>query len=220
MLALIGSAFIVMRVVAVLVVGRPERLLHTSMVTHYLGVAASLTMWLACRWGEHRPRAVYIIELVGLLAVCSLYAVMATGIPQAFRPEMTILLAFGVFLLGHAVHVPSSWRWTALLGATLTVPLLVGAWAILTPMDPRLVAASASARGSVQTSAASIIGIGMASVVTWERAPRCRRQSSGALTAARPRVDEAVWIRAYTRCRPRPSPRRRCPSSDPDCPVN
>jgi serine/threonine-protein kinase len=166
-LACIGIAFVVMRVVVVLAVGKPERMLSTSMVTHYLGVAASIAMWAGCRWGKRSLTAVYAIELVGLVAICSLYAVMAVGIPQAFRPEMTILLAFGVFLLGHAVHVPSSWRWTALLGATLAVPLIIGAWVILTPMDPRIVAASASAAGSVQTTEGSIIGIGMASVITW-----------------------------------------------------
>ncbi len=166
-LALIGIAFVVMRAAIVFVVGHPERLLHPSLVAHYLGVAASLGMWLSCRRGDYPARASYTIEFVGLLAVCSLYALMATGIPQAFRPEMTILLAFGVFLMGHAVHVPSSWRWTALLGAALALPLLSSTWQILTPMDPRIVAASASAEGSVQTSAASIIGIGIASVVTW-----------------------------------------------------
>lgn len=166
-LALIGLAFVAMRVAAVLAVGRPQRLVHASMISHYLGVGASVAMWLSCRSGEHPKRRIQIIELVGLFVVCSLYAVMAVGIPQAFRPEMTLLLAFGVFLLGHAVHVPSSWRWTALLGTSLAIPLIAGAWVILVPMDPRLVEASASARGSVQTSADAIIGIGMASVATW-----------------------------------------------------
>ena len=166
-LALIGIVFVLMRVVAVLAVGHPEHLTSTSMVAHYGGVVVSLAMWLACRRGRPRTTSVHAIELGGLSAICSLYAVMASHIPQAFRPEMTLLLAFGVFLLAHAVHVPSSWRWTSVLAAALAVPLIIGAWAILTPMDPRLVEASASASGSVQRSAASIIGIGMASVVTW-----------------------------------------------------
>jgi serine/threonine-protein kinase len=166
-LASIGLAFVVMRVIAVLAVGRPERLLSTSMVSHYLGVAASIAIWAASRWGPQIRNLVYGVELVGLVTVTSLYTVMAAGIPQAYRPEMTILLAFGVFLLGHAVHVPSSWRWTAALGAAMAVPLVTGAWNILTPMDPRIVAASASAEGSVQTTEASIVGIGMASVATW-----------------------------------------------------
>jgi len=166
-LALIGGVFVVMRVVVVLAVGRPGHMAATSMVAHYSAVAVSLAWWLVCRRGTRSSKVVHGIELGGLTVVCSLYAVMATGIPQAFRPEMTVLLAFGVFLLAHAVHVPSSWRWTALLAAALAVPLMVGAWAILNPMDPRLIEASAAAPGSVQRSAASMIGIGMASVVTW-----------------------------------------------------
>jgi len=166
-LALIGLAFVVMRVIAVMAVGRPERLLSASMVSHYLGVGASLAIWLGCRWTGDRRAVIYAVELVGLVTTCSLYTVMAAGIPQAFRPEMTILLAFGVFLLAHAVHVPSSWQWTALLGTAMAVPLVTGAWVILTPMDPRIVEASASAAGSVQTTEGSIIGIGMASVITW-----------------------------------------------------
>jgi serine/threonine-protein kinase len=137
------------------------------MVSHYVGVALSTAMWLVCRQGPLSVRATQAVELVGLTLVCSAYAVMATGIPQAFRPEMTILLAFGVFLLAHAVHVPSTWRWTALLAAALAFPLVIGAWSILTPIDPRIVAASAAATDSVQRSPASIVGIGMASVVTW-----------------------------------------------------
>jgi tRNA A-37 threonylcarbamoyl transferase component Bud32 len=167
LLAGIGSAFVAMRVVAVLVVGRPEHLTSTSMVVHYVAVLVSTAMWLACRAGRRRPVTSYAVELVGLFTACSLYAVMAAGIPQAFRPEMTLVLAFGVFLLAHAVRVPSSWEWTASLGTALAAPLLIGAWLILTPMDPRIVAASASASGSVQTTPQSIVGIGMASVVTW-----------------------------------------------------
>jgi len=166
-LTCIGLAFVVMRVIAVLAVGSPGHLVGTSMVSHYLGVLASAAIWLGCRRRDRSPTAVHAIELVGLVATCSLYTVMATGIPQAFRPEMTILLAFGVFLLAHAVHVPSSWQWTATLGVAMAVPLFIGAWAVLVPMDPRIVEASASAAGSVQTTEASIIGIGIASVVTW-----------------------------------------------------
>ena len=166
-LAVIGCVFVVMRVIAVLAVGRSGYLGSTSMVAHYGGVAASLAMWLACRRGKPTPGSVYWIELIGLTAICSLYAVMGTKIPQAFRPEMTLVVAFGVFLLAHAVHVPSSWRRTAVLAGVLAVPLIIATWTILSPMDPRLVAASASALGSVQRSAASIIGIGMASVATW-----------------------------------------------------
>jgi len=166
-LAAIGGVFVVMRVATLLTLGRLEHLGSTSMVSHYAGVAASVAMWLVCWKAELSARATHAVELVGLTLVCSVYAVMATGIPQAFRPEMTLLLAFGVFLLAHAVHVPSTWQWTALLASALAVPLIVGSWNILTPMDPRIVAASASAAGSVQRSPESIIGIGMASVVTW-----------------------------------------------------
>jgi len=166
-LSVIGGAFVVMRIAIVLAVGSPERMASASMLAHYAAIGVSTTWWLACRRGRPSAATVHALEVIGLVTVSSLYAVMAAGIPQAFRPEMTILLAFGVFLLAHAVHVPSSWQWTALLGAALAVPLLIGAWTILTPMDPRIVEASAAAAGSVQRSAAGIIGIGMASVVTW-----------------------------------------------------
>ena len=55
-------------------------------------MVASAAIWLACRAAGDRRAVVYAIEMVGLVAVCSLYTVMAAGIPQAFRPEMTILL--------------------------------------------------------------------------------------------------------------------------------
>lgn len=166
-LAIMGAAFVLMRMVAILAVGRPEHLLSTSMIVHYLAVAATGAMWLANRGAERSTTHVYAIELVGLLTTCSLYVVMALGIPQAFRPEMILLLAFGVFLIAHAIRVPSSARWTLLLGLVMAVPLMFGSFGILTPMDPRIVAASASAPGSVQRTAGSIIAIGLANVATW-----------------------------------------------------
>jgi hypothetical protein len=166
-LTAIGGTFVVMRVIAVLAVGRPAYLASPSMVAHYGAMTVSALWWLACRRRILATRTIHTLELLGLTGVCTLYAVMAAGIPQAFRPEMTILLAFGVFLLAHAVHVPSTWQWTATLGVGLAGPLLIGSWAILNPMDPRLVAASASTPDSVQRSAASIVAIGMASVGTW-----------------------------------------------------
>ena len=41
-LAAIAGAFVVMRVIVVLAVGRPDYLLSTSMVVHYLGVVHDL----------------------------------------------------------------------------------------------------------------------------------------------------------------------------------
>jgi serine/threonine-protein kinase len=198
-LSLIGVAFMLMRVVAVLAVGQPGRLVQTSMLAHYGGTLASVAMWLSCRRGERSVRAVHVIELVGLVVVCSLYAVMATGIPQAFRPEMTLILAFGVFLLAHAVHVPSTWQWTVLIGAALALPLLIGSWLILNPLDPRIVAASASAPGSVQRTAASIIGIGMASVVTWWLViAGTAAAASAVIYGLRREVHEAQQLGQYT----------------------
>ena len=95
------------------------------MIVHYLGVGISLLMWLSCRCCQRSRTFCYAVELAGLLGACCCYAIMASGLPQAFRPEMTILLAFGLFLMAHAVHVPSTWRWTVVLGATLAVPLFV-----------------------------------------------------------------------------------------------
>jgi len=198
-IALIGGAFVVMRIAAVLSVGSPGYMLSTSMVAHYAGVAFSVAMWLTCRKSRLSTRSVLAVELVGLTAICSVYAVMAEGIPQAFRPEMTILLAFGVFLLAHAVHVPSTWRWTVILAAALAVPLIIGAWMILTPMDPRIVEASASAEGSVQRSPASIIGIGMASVVTWWMVIAATAAAASAVIyGLRREVREARQLGQYT----------------------
>jgi len=198
-LSIIGFAFVLMRVASILAVGQPERLGSTSMLAHYGGIAASLAIWLSCRRGERSASTVYMIELVGLTTVCCLYAVMAAGIPQAFRPEMTIVVAFGVFLLAHAVRVPSSWQWTALLAAALAVPLIIAAWIILNPMDPRLVEASASAPGSVQRSASSIIGIGMASVITWWLVIAATAATASAVIyGLRREVREAQQLGQYT----------------------
>jgi hypothetical protein len=76
-------------------VGRTDYLASTSMVAHYGAVTLSAAWWLVCRRRLLNARTIHTLEFLGLVGVCTLYAVMATGIPQAFRPEMTIVLAFG-----------------------------------------------------------------------------------------------------------------------------
>jgi hypothetical protein len=198
-LALIGGAFVVMRVVAILSVRSPERLWGTSMLVHYAAVVVSVAMWLVGRRGERSATTMYVIELVGLASTCALYAVMAAGIPQAFRPEMTILLAFGLFLIAHAIRVPSSAKWTTLLGVVLALPLFVGSYQILTPLDPRIVAASAEAPGSVQRTPESIIAIGLANVVTWWAIIVTAAASvSAVIFGLRREVREALQLGQYT----------------------
>ncbi len=167
MLSILGAIFIMMRVALVLALGSHERLTDVSMVVHYAAVLVTAAMWWVCRRGKLSDSICHGIELAGLAASGTLYSAMGWDLPQPFRPEMTGLLALSVFLLSHAIYVPSSWKRTTVLGGALAVPLLVSSWLMLVPVEPQLTEAYRASPNSIYSTPESIIGVGMASVVTW-----------------------------------------------------
>ena len=199
LLGTIGGIFIVMRVVLVVAVGRYERFTDVSMLVHYAAVAVTLAMWGACRRGRQRDSVTHGIELTGIVAAGTLYVGMGWDLPQPFRPEMTVLLALGVFLLTHAIYVPSSWLRTTILGSALAIPLVIGTWTMLTPVELPLVTAYRSAPHSIYSSPESIVLLGMASVVTWWIVVMILAASASAVIyGLRSEVREARQLGQYT----------------------
>ncbi|MBW2455127.1 MAG: serine/threonine protein kinase [Deltaproteobacteria bacterium] len=199
MVSILGGIFIVMRLALVLALRSYERLTDVSMVVHYAAVMATLVMWWACRRGRLSDAMSHGIELAGLVGSGTLYSAMGWDLPQPFRPEMTVLLALSVFLLAHAIYVPSSWKRTTVLGGALAVPLVASSWLMLVPVEPQLTQAYRASPNSIYSTPESIISVGMASVVTWwVVAVILAAVASAVIYGLRSEVSEARQLGQYT----------------------
>jgi len=130
--SVLGSVFWVFRVILALTTGHAGReaspeyadLRSPAFTLHGLGIAFTLLLWALCR-GKPRSRAyVERAELLCLLASVVCYESMSTSIELEAHPELIILLALTLLMVGRAVFVPGTAKRSLTLGVVAGVPLL------------------------------------------------------------------------------------------------
>ena len=129
---LIGSGylfFLAYRSVVLLSMGSASGFLHPTFWWHFAAGAAFTLLWLVCRRGEHSVRFIHVAELAALTFGVAATGVMALNIPLESRPDFVMLLIFSNVVVGRAVLVPSSGRWTATLSVVVGLVLLVCVYA-------------------------------------------------------------------------------------------
>ncbi len=124
-MAVLALAFYLFRVVIVVAMGRPERLVHPSLVFHLLGALSFVPLWLFCRGGQRSERAVRLVECAGMVASSTGYLIAAAHLPVAGAPELAMVLGLTQGFIARAIFVPSTGRLTVLLGALIGAPLAV-----------------------------------------------------------------------------------------------
>jgi hypothetical protein len=92
---------------------------------HLLAAGAFLTLGLSCQRTVHSVRYIRMGELSALSVGVFATGAMAMHIPFEHRPDYILLLALTNVVIGRAIFVPSSGRWTFTLGCIIGV-LLVG----------------------------------------------------------------------------------------------
>jgi serine/threonine-protein kinase len=102
-------------------IGQPIAFRDPSFWWHLVATGFFLLLWLACRRGTRSARFIRSAELLALSLGVLATSTMALYIPFEARPDFIILLALSNVILGRAIFVPSSGRWT------LTLGLIVGA---------------------------------------------------------------------------------------------
>jgi len=116
------------RVVVFFLTDRQAGFHDPSLWWHLAAVGFFLLPYLFCRRGKRSARFTRLMELAALiLGVCTT-GVMAMYIPFEARPDFILLLALSNVILGRAVFVPSTGRWTLTLGLLVGAVLLISVY--------------------------------------------------------------------------------------------
>jgi serine/threonine-protein kinase len=114
-------------------------LTDTANQLHVAAALSSLAVWFVLKRRAFSGQALFWVDAVACVVPMLVYGLMAhaAGAPQA-RLELVLLLIGNVYQLGRAVMVPSTGRYTALLGCVMCLPILVysGMWAGTVPVEP------------------------------------------------------------------------------------
>ena len=136
--------FLAYRAAVLLATSRSAGFTHPAFFWHLAAGVSFVALWIACRRGRRSVRFIRSSELLALtLGVLSTGA-MALSIPRESRPDFVLLLVLMNVVLGRAVLVPSSGRWTAALGIVMGGVLLgcvyvgalgvdLGSWSAIFP---------------------------------------------------------------------------------------
>jgi serine/threonine protein kinase len=95
-----------------------------SFALHGLGIFFTLLLWMICRGKPRSRRFVERAELSCLLASVFCYEAMGSTIELDAHPELIILLALTLLMLGRAVYVPGTARRSLALGVVAGIPLV------------------------------------------------------------------------------------------------
>ncbi|MCB9591435.1 MAG: serine/threonine protein kinase [Sandaracinaceae bacterium] len=101
-----------------------DDLFHPSLSAHLVGAVSMLALYVANARGARSVAWIRVSEALALGISCLGYGTMCFSMPTAYRPDLTVILIFGIALLGRAVYVPAGWRGTAGLGALLGVEVV------------------------------------------------------------------------------------------------
>ena len=120
----IGGAYLffwLYRVVMLLLMSHREGFADPSLWWHLAAVGFFLLPGLLLRRAKRSARFIRMVELTALILGVFATGVMGMYIPLEARPDFILLLALSNVIVGRAVFVPSTGRWT------LTLGLIVGA---------------------------------------------------------------------------------------------
>ena len=109
------------RIVISLLMNHLQEFREPSFWWHFAAVGFFLLPWFIGRRGKRSVRFIRMTELTTLSLGVFATGVMATYIPFENRPDFIMLLALSNVIIGRAIFVPCSGRWTLGLG------LIVGA---------------------------------------------------------------------------------------------
>ena len=132
MAAALGGVFWVFRAVLGLTTNRAVRearseyaeLTSPGFALHALGISFALLLWALCRGKPRSRRFVERAEVSCLLASVFAYEAMGATIELPAHPELIIVLALTLVMLGRAVYVPGTPRRSLVLGVVTGVPLV------------------------------------------------------------------------------------------------
>ena len=124
---LLGLTFLAFRVGSSLAAGRLS-LIHPSMITHVVGMATYLSVWLIARRGRYALRTIRGLENAAIILTAVFYTAMASMLPVGFRPDFVMILCLTFVVMTRSILVPSTTRRTTIVVAIVGGILVVGAY--------------------------------------------------------------------------------------------
>jgi serine/threonine-protein kinase len=102
--------------------------LHPSFWAHAAAWVPVAGIWLICRSRPLGPRAVQVVEGVGLVLTSIALVIMGANLPAAAGAATTTAYALSFGLIARAIFVPSTARHTAWLGLAIGIPLVIAVY--------------------------------------------------------------------------------------------
>jgi eukaryotic-like serine/threonine-protein kinase len=197
LISLVFGLFLLWRVVAI-AVSPDEREGGTAYVFFQAaGVALLAAVWLLLRG---RPRSlgfVRTVEAIGFALGAACMTVMAIYIPFSARPDIIMVQAFTLLLVGRSIYVPSSARQTLVIGGLLALVAVPAAYFIgLRGFDPAMFAPDTSPARDTPANVA--FGTALVAALWWAAAVVLATAASKVIYGLRKEVRDARRLGQYT----------------------
>jgi hypothetical protein len=111
-----------------------------------LTVATFVSLWLLFRRGAHSLAFIRFAEVIGLVIAGAAVILMCFAISYPARPDTILFFCLSYILTARAIMVPSTARFTLLLGVLFGAPFLVSVYYLHLQHDPLIYNATADPR--------------------------------------------------------------------------
>ena len=197
LMSAIFGLFLTWRLVAI-AVSEGEREGGTSYVYFQAaGVLVSAGLWLLLSGRARSLGFVRVAEAIGVTLGSACLTAMALYIPFNARPDIILVQAFTMILVGRSIYVPSSARQTLVIGGLLALLAVPAAWWIgLRGFDPTMFAPGTEpARESPRVVAANLA---LVAALWWIAAVVVATAASKVIYGLRAEVRDARRLGQYT----------------------
>jgi len=161
-------------------------------------ILTTVAIWLLLR---RRPRSLAFVraaEMIGFAFGSLCLTAMAFYIPYSSRPDIIVVQAFTLYLIGRAIYVPSSARQTLVIGLLVALLVLPTAFALnLRGHDPSIYRPTAQASFRIGSLEAGVQGV-VVSGLWWATAIIVATSASKVIYGLREQVRDARRLGQYT----------------------
>jgi serine/threonine-protein kinase len=196
LMSAVFGLFLAWRVVAI-AVSQDEREAVSYVYFQAGGVLVTAALWLLLRGRARSMRFVRLAEAIGVTLGSACLTVMALYIPFNARPDIIIVQAFTMLLVGRSIYVPSSARQTLVIGALLGLLAVPAAWVIgLRGFDPEMFAPGTPPALAAPRSVAN--SVALVAALWWAAAVLVATAASKVIYGLRKQVRDARRLGQYT----------------------